>query len=103
MTDTTQQTAPRVTAERIDALVASLTYETARVPNTSTTIATARLPWGFVVAEGKASCVSPSGFDAETSAKLAIVDAGKNSRSALWMLEGYRLAFELAHRTGGEG
>jgi hypothetical protein len=98
MTDKT--TAPRVTTERIDALVASLTYETARVPNTSTTIATARLPWGFVVAEGKASCVSPSGFDAGTSAKLAVVDAGKNARSALWTLEGYRLAHELAHQAG---
>lgn len=96
MTDTTQQTAPRVTAERIDALVASLTYETARVPNTTSTIATARLPNGFVAAIGHSACVSPANFDADLGKKLAITDAGKKARDALWQFEGYVLAQQLA-------
>ncbi|WEF34878.1 Gp49 family protein [Pseudoduganella chitinolytica] len=98
MTDTTQQTAPRVTAERIDALVASLTYETARVPNTTSTVATSRLPWGFVVSIGHSACVSPANFDAEKGRKYAIEDAAAQSRAKLWELEGYRLAYELAHQ-----
>ncbi len=100
MTNATQnQPAPRVTPERIDALVASLTFETARVPNTTSTIATARLPNGFVAAIGHSACVSPANFDAEMGKKLAITDAGKKARDALWQFEGYVLAQKLA----GEG
>ena len=92
MTDTTQQTAPRVTAERIDALVASLTYETARVPNSSTTIATARLPSGFVVAEAKASCFRRADFDPAESRRRAIDNAAAKARDVLMLCESYKLA-----------
>lgn len=91
-------TAPRVTADTIDGLVKSLTYETARVPNTTSTIATARLPTGFVVAIGHSACVSPANFDAEMGRKLAIGDATTKAREALWQFEGYRLAHDLAQQ-----
>lgn len=90
-------TAPRVTPERINQLVASLTYETARVPNTTSTIATARLPNGFVVSIGHSACVSPANFDAEMGRKLAIGDAGTKAREALWQFEGYLLAHQLSN------
>jgi hypothetical protein len=104
MTDTTQQTAPRVTAERIDALVASLTYHTMRMPNEAGTIVTAKLPGGFVVARGEAACLSPSTFDVETSEKLARNAAAAQVRSKLWELEAYHLKRVLEERrAGGEG
>lgn len=89
-------TAPRVTPERIAGLVSSLTYETARVPNTTSTIATARLPNGFVVAIGHSACVSPANFDAAMGKRLAIGDASTKASEALWQFEGYLLAHELA-------
>jgi len=92
----TDQTAPRVTPERIKHLHDSLTYETARVPATTSTIATARLPSGFVVAIGHSACVSPANFDAEMGRKIAIGDAATKAREALWQFEGYLLAHQLA-------
>ncbi len=95
MTD--HQTAQQVDPERVSELVASLTYETARVPNTSSTIATARLPNGFVVAIGHSSCVSPAAYHAETQRKLAIGAAAGKARDALFEFEAYRLAHDLAN------
>lgn len=99
MTDTTQQTAPRVTAERIEELFATLRYQAVRIPNTSTTIATAMLPDGFEVARGYGSCVSPATFDAETSEKLAISAAASRARTKLWELEAYHLKRVLEERS----
>ena len=96
------QTVPRVTTQHIDALVASLAYETARVPNTTSTIATARLPSGFVVGIGHSACVSPANFDAELGRKYAIEDASKKARDALWQFEGYLLAHQLTERADTE-
>lgn len=83
--------APKVDVAHIDALVASLTYETARVPNTTSTVATARLPGGFVAAIGHSACVAPENFDAELGRKYAIEDAQRQARGSLWSHEGYVL------------
>lgn len=87
--------APSVSEERINMLVASLTCETARIPGTTSTVATARLPGGFVVAVGHSACVSPDNFNAELGQKYAIENATLAAREKLWEFEGYRLALEL--------
>lgn len=88
--------APRVPEERINILQASLTYDTAHVPNTNSTVATARLPGGFVVAIGHNACVSAANFNAEEGRKYAIEDATLKARDKLWELEGYVLGLQLA-------
>lgn len=87
--------APKVEETRINALVASLTYNTAHVPDTTSTMATARLPGGFVVAIGHSACVSPENFDAEKGRQYAIEDAERAARGKLWAFEGYALYLEL--------
>lgn len=91
----TNNKAPSVSNVRIDALVFSLSFETARVPNTSTTVATARLPNGFVVAVGENHTVHPANYDAEQGRQRAIEDATNKARAKLWEHEGYVLAREL--------
>jgi hypothetical protein len=87
--------APKVEETRINALVASLTYETAHVLNTTSTVATARLPGGFVAAIGHSACVAPENFDAEKGRQYAIEDAERQARDKLWAFEGYALYLEL--------
>jgi hypothetical protein len=86
---------PSVSEERINILVASLTYETARIPGTTSTVATARLPGGFVVAIGHEATVSPENFDAELGRQYAIATATRLAREKLWEFEGYVLASQL--------
>lgn len=87
--------APKVDAARIDALMASLTYETAHVPGTTSTVSTARLPGGFVVAIGHSACVAAENFDAAKGRKFAIEDAERAARGKLWSFEGYALYLRL--------
>lgn len=89
------QDAPKVDATRIDALMASLTYDTAHLAGTTSTVATARLPGGFVAAIGHSACVAPENFDAELGRKYAIQDAERSARGKLWQFEGYALYLEL--------
>jgi hypothetical protein len=86
---------PSVSEERINLLMASLTYDTARLEGTTSTIATARLPGGFVVAIGHEATVSPENFDAEKGKQYAIATATKLAREKLWEFEGYVLASQL--------
>lgn len=101
--------APSVPEERINVMLASLTYETAHVPNTNSTVATARLPGGFVVVVGHDACVSAANFNADLGRQYAIEDATLKARSKLWEFEGYVLALQLAgiipmaqHRSAAE-
>jgi len=96
----TDQTAPHVTPERVNELLAALTYETVRMPNSSVTVAEARLPGGFVVAIGYSGYVSPANFDPEAGAKRAIGHARQKAEEALWRYEGYALARELVQQAG---
>lgn len=98
------QDAPKVEETRINALMASLTYNTAHVPDTTSTMATARLPGGFVVAIGHSACVAPENFDAEKGRQYAIEDAERGARGKLWQFEGYALYLELEKiRAAGVG
>lgn len=95
---------PSVNAVRIDALVASLTYETAHVPGTNTDVATARLPGGFVVCVGENHCLSTADYDADLGRKYAIEDAERKARAKLWEFEGYALYLHLEQiRAAGVG
>lgn len=87
--------APAVEPVRIDALVASLTYETAHVPGTNTDVATARLPGGFVVCVGENHMISAASYDAERGRTNAIDDAATKARAKLWEFEGYALYLRL--------
>jgi hypothetical protein len=94
----TEQIAPRVTPQRIKELMDSMTYDTARLPNTTTTLAAARLPNGFTVTIGKSLCVDPTDFHAETGEKLAIGDAATKARELLWEFEAYANARDHERR-----
>jgi hypothetical protein len=81
----------RVPAERIDALVASLTVQCQRFPGTTSTTAIAALPNGFVVAQGFEGCIDPKMFDAALGVKYATEDVLAKARAKLWEMEGYHL------------
>lgn len=81
-------TAPRITPERIDGLIASEAYH--RFVGTTHTVCCLTLTNGHTVI-GESACVSPENFDAEVGEKVARDDA----RNKLWALEGYRLKCAL--------
>lgn len=84
-------TAPRVTPEQINAMVDSLVFQTHRFPGTTSTVAVAVLPNGFVVAIGHSAAASRENFDAEIGESIAVSNARTEARKKLWELEGYVL------------
>lgn len=100
-------TAPRVTPERVEDVIASEHYFTAyggakhgRItrdePADSETLKLLTfcvlvLRNGFTVT-GESACASPSNFDAELGRKIA----RRNAVNKIWALEGYLLRNELA-------
>ncbi|MGK4476331.1 Gp49 family protein [Aeromonas molluscorum] len=89
-------TAPCITPEQIDGLMAGVTYHTQVIPGTTTTVATAIAANGFTLAIGMTACADPANFNAEFGAKYAIRDAESKARAELWKLEGWRLKCELS-------
>jgi hypothetical protein len=87
--------APRIKPVEIDALHCSLQVLTHHFPGTTTTIAIAALPDGFVVGTGQSSCISAANFDADIGAQIASDNALKAAREKLWELEGYLLRSQL--------
>lgn len=88
-------TYPRVEKERIDELMAQVTYDCHVVPGTTTTVITAMLPIGhinFSLCTEIMACVDPRNFNAELGKKYGIEKAEISARSKLWELEGYALA-----------
>ncbi|CAD7530251.1 Gp49 family protein [Aeromonas hydrophila] len=92
-------TAPRITPEQIDELMAGVTYHTQVIPGTTTTVATAIAANGFTLAIGMTACADPANFNAEFGAKYAIRDAESKARGELWKLEGWCLKQQL-HEQG---
>lgn len=85
-------TAPRVTPQQIDALMARVVYTYDERPNGSTvTFAHALLDGQFWLASGTSACVSPANYKSEIGRKLATSNAERAARDKLWELEGYRL------------
>lgn len=89
--------APRVTVAEIDALCNSLVIHSHHFPGTTTTVAVAALPDGFVVATGHSACISPENFNADIGVQIASDNARTAARSKLWELEGYVLRASLAN------
>ncbi|EKT4458360.1 hypothetical protein QEL94_004332 [Pseudomonas putida] len=89
-------TAPRVTVNQVDDLVAQLSYHTYVIPGTTTTIAAAIDPTGFVLGLGQAASVSAANFDEVIGRNRAKSRAEAMAREELWKLEGYRLSRNLS-------
>ena len=89
--------APRVTVHEIDALYEDLVIRTHHFPGTTTTVAVAALPDGFVVATGHSACISPGNFKADIGEQIASDNARTAAWSKLWELEGYLLRASLAN------
>lgn len=93
--------APRVTKERIDALMARVVYRFDQPEGTTSTLAHAFLDGGFLLATGHSACVSRENFNAELGRSMARDQAEEKARDELWKLEGYALRSKLAEQEGG--
>ena len=94
--------APRLTPEKIDAVVAQQYWGRAAdlfkgtpaesdPSMQSLTLCVLVLKNGFTVV-GKSTCASPENYDAEIGAKIA----AENARRQVWALEGYALREKLS-------
>lgn len=81
-------TAPRVTPQRIDAVIASEYYHVP--PGTTLTLCVLTLANGYTVT-GESACASPANFDAEIGRNIA----RDNAKEKIWALEGYLLRSAL--------
>jgi len=88
--------APRVTPETIDELMARVTYTTVSQPGgTTSTFVHAFLDDKFFLASGHSACVSAANFNADIGEEIAMRNAKAAAKSKLWELEGYRLYASL--------
>lgn len=81
----------RVRPEDIDQLMADVQVRTHSFPGTTSTVAIAALPDGFVLGIGHSACIDPAAYDAEIGIRMATADALKKARDKAWELEGYLL------------
>lgn len=81
----------KVEARHINSLVESLTFQFARIGESTTTVCEAFLPNGFSVGSGKSACVDPTNFSYADGCKYAQERAVADAHNNLWMLEGYLL------------
>ena len=77
-------TAPRVTPQRIDEVIAKEQFHV--FEGSQLTVCCLTLNNGFTVT-GESACASPENFDAELGRKIA----RDNARNKIWALEGYLL------------
>jgi len=82
-------TAPRVTPERLEEVIASEQYYV--FPNSTFTACLLTLANGYNVL-GESACASPENFNAEIGRKIA----RSNAVNKIWQLEGYLLKQKLA-------
>jgi hypothetical protein len=87
--------AQRVTPAQIDALLGKLQLRWHHFPGTTSIVAIASLPDGFVVGIGHSACVSHANFNAGIGEQIATDNALKTARDKLWELEGYLLRDRL--------
>lgn len=87
-------TAPRVTAEQIQALMNKLIWVYDQPEGTTSTFAHAYLG-RFYLVTGHSACVSPENFDAAKGVKYAREQGEAKARDKLWELEGYALFKQL--------
>jgi len=80
-------TAPRITPDHIDSIIANTAYHKM---TDVLTICIIQLQNGFTVI-GESACASPENFDVEIGRKIAFEDA----KAKIWPLEGYLLKEQL--------
>lgn len=81
------QTAPKVTPQRIDEVIAKREFIQ---PTGTLTICVLTLRNGFIVT-GESACASPENFNQEIGEKIAF----ENAKQKIWALEGYALRERL--------
>ena len=81
----------KVEASHVQNLIDSLTFQFARIGETTTTVCEAFLPNGFSVGSGKSACVDPNNFDYEMGCEYAKENAVSDAKNTIWALEGYLL------------
>lgn len=81
-------TAPRVTPQRIDEVIASESFHV--FPGSCLTVCCLTLANGFPVT-GESACASPENFNAEIGQRVA----RENAKQKIWALEGYLLKQQL--------
>lgn len=84
-------TAPRVTPDRIQRLMHTISLKGHHHEGTTTTVATAFLPNGFSLATEISACASPENFNRELGLNIAMDKATASAKEHLWELEGYHL------------
>lgn len=89
-------TKPSVTQDRINALLARVTYRFEVPEGTTATFAHAFLDDTFYLASGFSACVSPENFNRAIGEKYAGRQALEKATGKLWELEGYALYKQLA-------
>tara|TARA_R110000851_G_C13101812_1_gene568624 strand:+ start:3423 stop:3719 length:297 start_codon:yes stop_codon:yes gene_type:complete len=82
----------KVAFEHVTDMVKSLTFQFARIGESTTTVCEAFLPNGFSVGSGKSACVDPANFDYELGCKYARENAEADAKNTIWQLEGYLLS-----------
>lgn len=85
----------RITPERIDSLLARVTYTYQVVQGTTATLCIALLDGKFMLGTGFSACVDPLLFDKMKGEQLAKQDVDRMITKRLWELEGYRLYSKL--------
>ena len=81
-------TAPRLTPQSIDAVIAKEQYHVSE--GSCLTVCCLTLQNGFTVT-GESACASPENFNSELGMKIA----RENARNKIWPLEGYLLKQKL--------
>jgi len=81
-------TAPRVTPQRLEDVIASEQYYV--FPGTTFTACLLTLTNGYTVS-GESACASPENFNEEIGRKIA----RENAKNKIWALEGYLLRQQL--------
>ena len=93
-------TAPRITPDQVNDLMARVRFDTSVLAGTTTTISTANLvsrdgQRSFCLAIGHSACVSPENFNAQIGSDIAISNATKLAKDKLWELLGFGLFQEM--------
>ena len=83
----TISTAPRVTLEKVEALMDEVQYWVHVPAGTTTTIASAFLR-GFHLADGHSYCINAENFNADFGKESALTKAHSNAKDAIWKLLG---------------
>jgi hypothetical protein len=85
------ETPARISAQHIHSLLAGVKYSTHLVPGTTTILATAIMPSGFVLATVSSACAVEQEFNLQMGIEIAINKAKGAAIAALQQLETYRL------------